>query len=174
MPVISAAAFIIMATVAFGFAAMVLTFPSWLVGRFSAGKHRHPPANFATVSRGRRLGAWGAFSVISFAGLSELGKGHLAVSLAMILVGVLGAQYFAYVIGFVDGDRRYAHRHARDYIPIGPMDPIDYPLSSGTPYGVVNPTQALPVQEEEQQETGTAYPTDEYPMARPVDDDLTR
>lgn len=132
MSVISAVAFIAFASVVFAGLAVVATFPSWLVGRLSAGKNKNPPANAFVLTRTRRLAVFSAFSIIAFAGINELGQDHLTAGAVTLALGSVGAQYMAFAIGFIDGDRRYARRHARDYAPEVPMTPPPAPLGEGS------------------------------------------
>lgn len=157
----------------FGAFAMLLTSPSWLVGRLSGKDLGERPPSPLLRSKALRWALWGVASLAAFIGLFFLVMPQMTnvpLGLGLLIPGAIFAQWGAFAIGRA---RRLARMRLTPspqygYMPptystdgyVVPVYPQDVHLSPAPIQTVPLPPAHVP-----------AVDTPEYPLARPVDDE---
>lgn len=117
----------------FGLQSLLLTAPAWLIGRFSVGHSTAPLSLPMATTRARRWVLFVTAVILGYVGVAFAINGAWAIGLLMGVIGLIGAEYAAFVIGRAYGERAHAVRAAARPGP-------------GTVRGVANAVYAMPPQ----------------------------
>ena len=170
----------------FGAFAMLLTSPSWLVGRLSGKDLGDRRPSVLLRSKAFRWTLWVVASLLAYVGLFFIVMPKIAnipLGLAILIPGALFAQWAAFSIGRAKRLARMASAAnavanaalaaSASQVAYGVANnpgrytPPVYPY--GEPPAAVSPPP--PAQHPVSTEYPLAHPLDEYPLAQPVDDE---
>lgn len=105
---------------------MVMTFPSWIIGRgvgMRRGYELTPRPSFLMIRVVRYL-IWLVGSGVAVSGIELLMVNHLGGGLSMLVVGSVAAHYGAYWVGAIAGADRTGHHRQVAMPPVAPAPPF--------------------------------------------------